>query len=77
MKSTLIILIVFFLLTVSQCADQPRKVDKVMIGCGSACPRTCKHPEPRICIQVCTGEPECPEDYYENDKGECVLLEDC
>uniref|UniRef100_T1KUK3 TIL domain-containing protein n=1 Tax=Tetranychus urticae TaxID=32264 RepID=T1KUK3_TETUR len=61
----------------SLCEDKPRKVEKVMIGCGSACPLTCKYPEPRMCIQVCTGLPECPRGYYENHLGECVLREDC
>ncbi|XP_053206431.1 furin-like protease 2 [Panonychus citri] len=57
--------------------SKARTADKVYNSCGTACPLTCAQPKPRNCIKICKADYFCPQGYYENSQGKCVLLEDC
>ncbi|XP_053206373.1 zonadhesin-like [Panonychus citri] len=57
--------------------SKARTADKVYNPCGTVCPLTCAQPKPRGCIRTCKAGYLCPDGYYENSQGKCVLLEDC
>lgn len=45
--------------------------------CGSACPKTCANPEPKMCTMQCIMGCFCKDGFLRNDKGECVHKEQC
>nr|KAF7434882.1 hypothetical protein H0235_003073 [Vespula pensylvanica] len=51
----------------------------IFSNCASACPITCKnYPNPpKYCIQVCVKRCKCLNGRILNNKGECVLPNEC
>ncbi|XP_076648246.1 zonadhesin-like isoform X2 [Halictus rubicundus] len=45
--------------------------------CGTACPSTCKNPEPKICTLQCVKGCQCKPGLLRNESGECVPKESC
>ncbi|KAL2746300.1 venom peptide SjAPI-2 [Vespula maculifrons] len=51
----------------------------IFSNCASACPITCKNylNPPKLCIQVCVKRCTCLNGRILNNKGECVLPNEC
>ncbi|KAK9307635.1 hypothetical protein QLX08_002057 [Tetragonisca angustula] len=66
------ILATFSVLILADCPP-----NEVWNDCGTACPPSCKDPNPEVCTLQCVQGCECAPNYLRNDQDKCVLQRNC